>query len=105
MQTLGRRRSSTADGSGSVISSLTRRFVARSVAYRDEPPMNAKQLLGLFTEVPGRLENAHARLDAAVFAALRMAVRSLGRRGPPKPARPQPGTIQSSLGKVPANSP
>jgi hypothetical protein len=31
--------------------------------------MNAKQLLGLFTEVTGRLENAHVRLDAAVFAA------------------------------------
>ena len=31
--------------------------------------MNAKQLLGLFTEVPGRLENAHARLDKAVFTA------------------------------------
>jgi hypothetical protein len=30
-------RSSSADGSGSVISSLTRRFVARSIADRDEP--------------------------------------------------------------------
>ena len=69
MQPPGRRRSSSADGSASIISSLTRRLVARIVADRDEPTMNAKQLLGLFTEVPGRLENAHARLDAAVFAA------------------------------------
>jgi hypothetical protein len=51
MQTPSRRRSSSADGSGSVISSLTRRFVARIVADHDEPTMNAKQLLGLFTEV------------------------------------------------------
>jgi hypothetical protein len=53
MHTPGRRRSSSADGSGSVISSLTRRFVAPSVADRDEPTMNAKQLLDLFTEVRG----------------------------------------------------
>jgi hypothetical protein len=69
MHTSGRRCFSSADGSGCVISSLTRRFVARSVADRDEPTMNAKQLLGLFIEVPGRLENAHVRLDKAVFTA------------------------------------
>jgi hypothetical protein len=69
MQTPSRRCSSSANGSGSVISTLTRRFVAHSVEDRDEPKMNAKQLLGLFTEVSGRLENAHARLDKAVFAA------------------------------------
>ena len=40
------RRSSSADGS--VMSSLTRGFVARIVADRDEPTMNAKQLIGLF---------------------------------------------------------
>jgi hypothetical protein len=64
MQTPGRRRSSSADGSGSVVSSLTRRFVARIVADRDEPTMNAKQLLGLFTEVPGRgiLRSSNAEL-------------------------------------------
>jgi hypothetical protein len=50
MQTPARRRSSSADGSGSVTYSLTRRFGARSVTDRDEPTMNAKQLLGLFIQ-------------------------------------------------------
>ena len=58
-----------------------------------EAELKKRTLTNLYNASPTWLENAHARLDEAVFSAYSWTPRSCGRGGAPKSAHSQPGTI------------
>ena len=82
---------------------LLRNWLDSEVA--SEAELKKRTLTNPYNGRPTWLENAHAWLDWAVFAAYSAGrPTSRTKRGAPKPARAQPATIQSSLGKVAPNS-